>query len=209
MSSNRPATRFSARQAAKHAQSSSRAAGPPADLDSPAAPAPRTRKVEKRKAPDGSEDSPTEQSTSGRPSKRARVPEQPSPQQAPTPRCKPQPSGRTVLTVHSKKSNKVTTMSSPEYELARPSLLAFPELTTFRSAAGPSKPPVHNAASGSSSRKSSRTKKNAPGELLLPWHHVVDTANTHVLYSCRQLFFTTTSEEVQQRRRRHADDWHG
>lgn len=110
MSSNRPATRSSARQAARHAQSSSGAAGPPTDL--PAAPSPaRGRKSDtKRKAPEISDASP-EQNTSGRRSKRAKVPEQPPPQSAPASSSEPPLSGYSL-----RKRKQATTMSSPEYD---------------------------------------------------------------------------------------------
>lgn len=59
-------------------------------------------------------------------------------------------------------------MSSPEYGAFAIAPFEPRLLTTSRSAAGPSIPPSENAQSASSSRKSSRSKKNAQGETRKP-----------------------------------------
>lgn len=157
MSSNNRATRSSARQAARSSRAAGEPAGPRAGppTDPPAAPTAAASRRPKRTVAEV--DSP-EQNTSGRRSKRARAPEHPPP-------APPAPQPQSAYSLRKRQGKQATTMSSPEYGDPNHSHTEQPRLILSRSAAGPSIPPSDNAPSASSSRKSSRNKKHASGEL--------------------------------------------
>lgn len=163
MSSSTRATRSSARQAARSSRAAGEPAGPPTDPPAASTPAASSSTSRRPKRTVAEVDSP-EQITSGRRSKRAKAPEQPpTAPPAPQPRQPPPPPPPTY-SLRRRQGKQATTMSSPEYGDPPSTLPERPRLTFSRSAAGPSIPPSDNAPSASSSRKSSRTKKNASGE---------------------------------------------
>lgn len=165
--SDRPTTRSSARQAARQAGSSrsagAPAAGPPAEPIAPPAPPPQRRADSRKRKADLDPEVASAQAPTTRRSKRAKVPDQSAPPPPPPPApVVPQEAKQPANPSRKRKGKQATTMSSPEYahllNQFRAQLLTFP-----RSAAGPSIPPSEKALSASSSRKSSRSKKNPPG----------------------------------------------
>lgn len=121
MSSNNRATRSSARQAARSSRAAGESAAPPADppaAPSTAASSPASRRPKRTVA---EVDSP-EQNTSGRRSKRAKAPEQPSP--APL-----APQHQAAYSLRKRQGKQTTTMSSPEYDDLNNSLPERQQLT--------------------------------------------------------------------------------
>ncbi|POS80222.1 HECT-domain-containing protein [Diaporthe helianthi] len=201
-SSNRPATRSSARQAARQAESSrsagASAAGSPTD-PAPPPPAPRRSDPRKRKVTADLEVAP-EPAPSARRSKRAKV----SDHQPSQPAAAPAPPSQPAYSLRKRKGKQAPTMSSPEYEafgIPSPELY---QLTSSSSAAGPSIPPSENAHSASSSRKSSRSKKNAQGEICKPPARVEVAAAD--LYPVESASGSSSSNRRSRKKSNNADE---